>query len=204
MITGRRTNSTSGDSTATLSLMEHSVTIHDTRPAGACHIAHLMAEVDPAKSASAILSGRHSGWARTKMPDWPRDSAGCRPPKKTLVHFASALPRQGFSPPSARNILRRRYSSGIHDHSIHAALAGDILDDRPRHWRTCSNTSLSAFNRRRRGSHRVTTGMPGNLSLRRLHICRSDGVRARSGAGSRNGRTVFCGREYFVRSRAMK
>ena len=59
-----RMNSTSGYSTATLSLIEHSVII-TTRRGRASPTWRIIAEVEPTKSASASTSGGHSGWART-------------------------------------------------------------------------------------------------------------------------------------------
>ena len=61
-----RTNSTFGFSTATLSLMEHSVTM--TTRLGWCSFTQLiMPEVEPEKSASSTTSGGHSGCAMMTM-----------------------------------------------------------------------------------------------------------------------------------------
>jgi len=63
--------------------------------------------------------------------------------RKTLVHFASALPRQDFHRRLARNILGEILVRD-HDHSIHAALAA-ISSTTAAALEDVQHTSLSAF-----------------------------------------------------------
>ncbi len=62
-----RKNATPSVSAATLSLIEHSVTI-TTLGGFSVLTQSIMLDVDPAKSTTSITSGGHSGWAMILAP----------------------------------------------------------------------------------------------------------------------------------------
>src|SRR6185437_3379251 len=97
--------------TATLSLIEHSVT-SATRAGRLLPTYLTMSAVEPAKSAAATTSGGHSGWASTTAPGWASRSS--RMSAAVNRSCTSQRPRQAMiSTRVSAATLRARYSSGI-------------------------------------------------------------------------------------------